>query len=102
MKTQAQINAAKGRITKAENEKKILSVCGYEIWRDPLNYTTVKNGKNLYFSTFKLALTNIRNEIVKDKLADSENLNTVIERIEAVDKRFIDALSRAVAALGAL
>lgn len=95
MKTATQ----KGKETKIANTKKILDVCGYEIWRDPNNFTTVKDGKNLYFSTFKNALVDIRQELIRNKLAGSDSLTEAINRIMWVDSRFMEGLSKGLEGL---
>ena len=88
------------RKTKQENRKKILEICGYEIWRDPFNYTTIKDGKNLYFSTFKNALIDIRYNLIRNKLENSKTLETAINRILEVDEIFLKALLDTVDKLG--
>jgi len=91
---------AKSRATKLANEKKIMTICGYEIWRDPLNYTTIKNGKNLYFTSLRNALIDIRDELIRNKLAGVETLEKAIYEINRSDERFIDALFTALAGVG--
>ena len=90
----------KRKITKANNEKKIIQLFGYEIWRDPLNYTVIKNGNNSYFSTYQNALKEIRDELIRNKLAGSETLEHSIKTIQKIDKDFLNALPKAVANLG--
>ena len=90
----------KAQATRKANEKKIMDVCGYEIWRDPLNYTTVKKGDNRYFSSLRTALIDIRDELIRNKLAGAETLENAIYEINRSDERFIDALSTALAELG--
>ena len=84
------------RKTSEDNEKKIMDLCGYEIWRDPLNYTTVKNGKNLYFTTFKNALIDIRNEVIRTDIAGAKMLDNAIKVINEVDEAFMKALVEAL------
>ena len=90
----------KGRATKLANEKKIMDLCGYEIWRDPLNYVTIKDKKYLYFSTLQNVLIDIRNELIRNKLAGVENLEKAISAINASDSRFLEAISVSLAGLG--
>ena len=90
----------KGQKTKAENLKLIMKLYGYEIWRDPLNYCTLKDNKYLYFSTFKRALCDIRDEQVRKKLAGADDLDIAIMRINTIDNEFIKALSSCLAELG--
>jgi len=97
-----QTQATKDKIkkTKSDNQKKIMDLCGYEIWTDPLNYTTVKNGKNLYFTTFKNVLIDIRNEIIRTDLNGAKVLDNAIKVITAVDESFMKALVEALDGLG--
>lgn len=83
-----------------ENNKKILDILGYEIWRDPLNYTVVKDKQNSYFSTLKNALVGIRDELIRNELSGSEHVKTAIDRIEKVDTDFIKALVECLAVSG--
>lgn len=93
-------NHKRGVKTKKDNKKKILEIYGYEIWRDPLNYTVVRNKRNTYFTTFKNALSEIRNELIRNKIAGSENLEDAIERINAIDSEFLSTLSSLLVGVG--
>lgn len=86
--------------SKENNEKKIINLCGYEIWRDPLNFTTIKDGKNRYHSTFLNALLDIRKQMVRNDLAPSETLEIAINRIIKVDETLIRTLSTCLGKLG--
>ena len=90
----------KGQKTRAENLKLIMKLYGYEIWRDPLNYCTLKDNKYLYFSTFKKALIDIRDEIVRKKLGGTDTCDNAIKAIKLADEQFIKALSSCLAELG--
>ena len=86
--------------TKEEGRKKIMDLCGYEIWRDPLNYTTFKDNNTLYFSTFKNALQDIRNEIIRKDLKGAKTLDNAIMVINDSDIAFTKALVEALDGLG--
>jgi hypothetical protein len=82
------------------NAKKILDVCGYEIWKDSLNYTTVdKKGKNHYFPTLLNALLDIKDELRRKKLTYSDSLELAIIKIKNADTELSEAVSRVVALL---
>lgn len=99
-KTKQQLAQAKSVATKQENIKLVLKILGYEIWSDPLNYTVVRENRSRYFSTLKLALIDIRESLMKDSMEGSMILEETIDRLESIDARFLDALSRAMAKLG--
>ena len=99
MKTKKQLATEKMMATTKENQKKIIEIGGYEIWSDPLQYITIKNGKNLYFSTFKNALIDIHNEVLRSKLHNVSDLAHAINLINDIDKSFPEALSPRLAGL---
>src|ERR1035437_9455246 len=100
MKKITQETRDKMKKTQEDNRKKIMDLCGYEIWREPLNYITIKNNKNLYFSTFKNALIDLRNEVIRTDLAGAKILDNAIKVITAADELFMKALAQALEGVG--
>lgn len=73
--------------------KKAFTVCGYEIWKDPLNFIVKKEGMTTrYFPTILLALTDIKEKLRKDNVVQN-GLEASIKSIIDSDDRLLKAIS---------